>query len=567
MIAATYIARYLREIGIKHVLGYDGSMMLKIADEISLIEGIDFIQGFHEQASSFAADAYARVSGVPGVVLVTSGPGAINALAGIADAYMDSVPLVVITGQDYSNHVLENPGVRLNGFQDLDVVSIVKPITKYAVQIMDVNRLAYELEKCFHIAMDGRKGPTLIDIPIDVQFREIPKCMEHFCRKDIGKLDISSVIHNIDHIISLLANAKKPVILAGGGIRLANAEDELRELAVLTNIPVVTTLNGHDAYEGAIGSSGLNGSPEANLTIFHSDLLLVLGARLGQQQVGKKVCEYTRARVIHVDIDPMELGRILTEEISICMDIKKFLQLINDKLSRESKQEYSDWWEKIDRWGETYEEELFVNKEGIDPVRFVRRVCEMCEENTIFTNDVGQNTMWVCQGLLLRRTQRLLTSSGYASMGFSVPAAIGAKIANPSRMVVSFSGDGGFHMNLQELQFVKLHQLNIKFIVFNNNTLGLMREVQHLYYNDNHVGSNINEFICADLKRVADLYDLQYLCINDPSEIENITTILSSPQAGIIDCRLSMNTCLHNWNKFKQEHPEELEPFLLGDER
>ena len=555
MIVATYIANFLKENGITHVFGYDGSMMLKIADEISLLKGIDFYQGFHEQASSFAADAYARIKRDIGVLLVTSGPGAINALAGCADAFMDSIPMLIITGQDRLEHIKGNPGVRLNGFQDLDVVNVARPITKYAVQITDASRLAYELEKCLFIAMEGRRGPVLIDVPMNVQFWDIPTEMEHFLPDKTDAVINKEVVSSI---LERLYRAKRPVIIAGGGIRIASAEENLEQFAEMTKIPVVTTLNGHDAYSKSIGSSGLYGLPEANLAIYHADVVLALGVRFGQQQVGKLIDEYTKADIIHVDIDAKELGRVLRPVISLCADAKDFLTGICNDIDVMKLQCYDNWNQQIYTWRSKYENDLYVNKAGIEPVKLVRLIGNNCPDDAVFTNDVGQNTMWVCQGLLPKGNQRLLTSSGYASMGFSLPAAIGAKMAEPDRVVISFSGDGGFQMNLQELQFVKLHKLNIKFVVFNNNTLGMMREVQRVYYNNNYVGSNVNEFICVDLEKIAVLYELDYLVIYEESDFAFVKEVLSSSKAAIIDCRLPIDTYLRNWNEFKLKYSEAL---------
>ena len=556
MIVAEYIARFLQKHGVTHVFGYDGSMMLKIADEISRTDGIDFYQGFHEQASSFEADAYARVTHSIGVALVTSGPGAVNALAGCADAYMDSVPFLIISGQDRLTHIRTNPGVRLSGFQDLDVVDMARPIAKYAVQLTDAANIAYELEKCIFMAMDGRKGPTLLDVPMDIQFMEvrenIPHYGEHKHSKTISLIDIRK-------ILELIYAAKSPVILAGGGIDTADATNQLAEFVSITGIPVVTTLNGHDVYKDSVGSSGLYGAPEANLAIYYSDLVIAIGTRFGQQQVGKNPDQYTHAKIVHIDIDSKELGRVLKPEIGIEADLKMFLEIISLQIEPGKMQNLDKWKSNISKWIELYHKELYVNNKGIEPVKLVNFIGEICPENTIFTNDVGQNTMWVCQGLHMRRNQRLLTSSGYASMGFSLPAAIGAKMAYPDSLVISFSGDGGFHMNIQELQFVNIHKLDIKFVVFNNNTLGMMREVQRIYYNNNYVGSNTDDFICIDLKKVSALYNMDYVMLDCDSDFDIITEVISSSRATIIDCRLPIDTYLRNWNEFTEMHPEALQ--------
>ena len=554
MIVAEFIAKYLQRIEVTHVFGFDGSMMLKIADEISYLSGIDFYQGFHEQASSFAADAYARITGRLGVLLVTSGPGAINALAGCSDAFMDSVPLCIITGQDRLEHISSNPGVRLNGFQDLDIVNIAKPITKYAVQIQNASDIAYELEKAVYIATEGRKGPVLLDVPMDIQFDEVPENIKHFV---IPECDASVDMHKLNRILDVIYHAERPVILSGGGINIAGAVSELEDFVRMTGIPVVTTLNGHDTCNVSIGSSGLYGRPEANLAVYNSDVLLCFGTRLGLQQVGRFKKEYTKAKIIHIDIDEKEFNRVLTPYISLCCDIKLFLQEIVKKFNIKYVKKYDLWIKQIYDWSCMYKNDLYVNADNADPVKLVQYIGACCNDSAIFTNDVGQNTMWVCQGLFPKGRQRLLTSSGYAAMGFSLPAAIGAAMAKPNEQIVAFSGDGGFHMNMQELQFVQLHNLNIKFVVFNNNTLGMMREVQRIYYKDNYVGSNSKEFVCANLSKVADLYNLEYIRITKECEFDKVRSVLGSPKAAIIDVSMSEETYLRNRNDFKKEYPSE----------
>lgn len=559
MTVARYIAEFLKDKGIKHVFGYDGSMMLKIADEISRLDGIGFYQGFHEQASSFAADAYGRILHTTGVVLVTSGPGGINALAGCADAYLDSIPLMVITGQDRLTHIEANPGVRLSGFQDLDIVSVAQPITKYSVQIKNASQTAYELEKAWYIASSGRKGPVLIDVPMDIQFEEVPDEMPRF-KSNVSNFTIDPDI--INRICDEIYKAKKPMIIAGGGIHTADADKLLRKFIEVTGIPVVTTLNGHDACSLSLGSSGFYGLPEANLALRHADLLIALGTRFGERQAGKYVREYTDAKIIHVDIDEKEFGRVLPSYITVKADLKMVLQELCSVIEKNKISAFTEWKARIAGWQEKYKDYLHANSKGIDPLNIVAYIGDHMSDDAIFTNDVGQNTMWVCQGLKPKGRQRLLTSSGYASMGFSLPAAIGAKMAAPEREVVSFSGDGGFHMNLQELQFVKLRSLNIKFVVFNNNTLGMMRDVQRVYYNNNYVGSNTDEFTCVDLKKVAYLYDMDYMAVSSEREFNDMDDLLKSDRAAIIDCRLPIDTYVKNWNEFMSTYPEAM---LIGD--
>lgn len=542
MIAAEYIAQYLVKLGVKTVFGYDGSMMLKVADEISLTNKIAYLQTFHEQGAGFAADAYARVSGELGVAIVTSGPGAINVLAGVADAYADSIPVLFITGQDYSTALLTENTARVNGFQDLKIAAVAAPITKYSTMITCVEDVAYELEKATDIALEGRKGPVLIDIPMDIQFAQMPEEVKHYKRE----ISVEQTKIDIDKVLCALKLSKRPVILVGGGVRSANAVDEVEEFAKMLDIPVVTTLNGIDAYVESLGFSGLYGNTVANLAIYNADLLLIFGARMGQRQVGKKVEQYTNARIIHIDIDSVELGRVLKEDISIHSDLKEFLDKIKGHLDMNVSYRHISWNKTIKAWNGMYENNCLVNHDGIDPVAFVRKISRMADENTVFTNDVGQNQMWVCQGINLKKGQRLLNSSGYGSMGFSLPAAVGASIWNKDNLTVSFSGDGGFHMNMQELQFVAMYNLNIKCIVFNNNTLGMMREVQRLYYNNHFLGSNEGEFRCVNLKKLADVYDMRYFCIDSMKQCEVLEQEFKRTGPCIIECKVQFESYLLN---------------------
>ena len=295
---AGYIAKFLKEKRVNHIFGFQGSAMLKMLDEI-VGEGIEYIQNFNEQASGFGADAYARINGI-GAAIATSGPGAVNLIGGIANAYFDSVPVMFITGQDYSSGILANNGARQNGFQDMGIVSMVKPITKYAVLLEKPENIRYELEKAYYYAITDRKGAVLIDVPIDVQFKEI----DETSLKGFQKSDKKVSDYKIDKVISLLKKSKRPVILAGGGIRCANTVNELKKFVNESKIPVVTTLNGIDVLEDIVGFSGLYGNSEANLAIKNADLIIALGARFSLKQIGKKKEQYNiDAKIIHVDID------------------------------------------------------------------------------------------------------------------------------------------------------------------------------------------------------------------------------------------------------------------------
>lgn len=543
MIGAEYIENVLYEAGIRHVFGYSGSMMLRIMDTIYQKDRITFHQMFHEQAASFAANGYARISGSIGVALVTSGPGAINVLAGIADAYLDSIPLLCITGQDNSHNVLRRNNARMNGFQDIKIADIVKPIVKYSVIIKSQKEIVYELEKAIYIANEGRKGPVLVDIPMDFQYLKMPEDIFHFAiKKKRRRLEC-----DIGMITRRLMQAKRPLILIGGGVRLAHIGEELGEFLSRTHIDAVTTLNGIDSGIKAYGFSGLFGCLYANIAVYCADLIIALGTRLGQQQVGKSISDYTQADIIHVDIDKAELGRVFEQEIKIHEDLSSVVQALNKWRTKTQYEVPREWREKLLEWKEMYSNNRYKIKTdgGVDPIMLVKEITSSLPIDSIITADVGQNEMWTAQGIVRIGESRFLCSSGYGSMGFSLPAAIGASYANPNRDIVAFMGDGGFQMNMQELEYLKLHQINIKLIIFNNNTLGMMREVQRAHYDGKYYGSNINEFQCPNLKKIADAYNMPYYLVEKNSDL-NVMEILCNTKSCIVDCRVNIDCQMKN---------------------
>ncbi|MDJ0625427.1 MAG: thiamine pyrophosphate-binding protein [Candidatus Caenarcaniphilales bacterium] len=546
MIVAEFIANFFVEKEIKHIFGFQGGAILKILDYMISSGKIEYIQNYHEQASSFCADAYARITGKIGAAIATSGPGATNLINGIVNAQFDSVPCIFITGQDYTQNIKKPKGVRLNGFQDLDIVQMVKPVTKYAATIYDPKKIKYELQKAYHLAISGRPGSVLLDIPIDIQFAEIQENeLEVFDKFS----EFQNELSKIDEFFKLLQSSSRPTILIGGGIRTAKATKELKEFAELSQIPVVTTLNGIDCLEGAFSFSGLHGNTFANLALYNSDLILVLGSRLGQRQVGKKREKYAKnAKFIHVDIDRIELNRAVKEDLSIVADVKVFLSEVNKIIKKEKVfiPDFSSWFQQISDWKEKHSGNTHLNKKSLDPVVFLKKLFPSFEENAIFVSDVGHNQMWVAQAVQIKGEQRLLNSTGFGSMGYALPASIGAKFAKPNSQVVCFTGDGGLQMNMQELLLISQKRLDIKCIVFNNNTLGMMREVQERYFNSHFFGSNSKDFICVDLLKLAATYDLGYLKISEEKDIEKMKDVLQQKDPYIIDLRLSKDSLLLN---------------------
>ena len=534
---ASYIAQFLKKHNIDYIFGYQGSAMLKILDEI-VGAGIPYVQNFHEQASSFSADAYARINGNIGVAIATSGPGAVNMIGGISDAYFDSVPVLFITGQDYLKNLTAGNGARQNGFQDMDIVSMVRTITKYAAMLDDPKMIRFELEKAFYYATTGRKGPVLIDVPIDLQFKEIDETGLQEFMLDFPSCDRSITDNVLEDIVKLIENSEKPVILAGGGIWGAGAVSNLNAFIEKTNIPVVSTLNGLDVTEKTVGFTGLYGNTEANLALKNADLILALGTRFAQQHTGKQKELYnTTAKVIHVDIDKTEPGRtFIKPEISVVADLSDFLQAINKKNIHVA---VNAWNETIEGWKQKYIDSVCRSDKYVDPILLIRKISKYSSKDAVYTSDVGANQMWVAQGLRLKQGQRLLNSSGFGSMGFSLPAAIGASYLKPE--VIAFMGDGGFQMNIQELNTLSLRRNNVKCFIFNNNNLGLMRNLQKKYYSNHFYGNNEREFCCPDIKKLADAYQLDYLRLNTNDDLGKIEEVLLKKGPCLVDVQTDID--------------------------
>lgn len=543
MNVAAYVARFLISKRVNHVFGYQGGAILKLVEEMIATGQMSFVQNYHEQGAAFAADAYARMTGKIGVAMATSGPGATNLITGIVNAQLDSIPTLFITGQDYLANITASNGARQNGFQDLDISKIVQSVTKYAALVSHPARIRYELERAYYHATEGRPGAVLLDIPIDVQFAEVDvDALEGFtppAHPEPAAIDLSEAVQ-------ALKQAKRPLILVGGGVRLSDACSELEEFARFTGIPVISTLNGLDLLEDNFGFAGLHGHTAANLAAQNADLMLVLGARLGQRQVGKVPEKYTNARIVHIDIDPLELRRVFPDEIAIQADLKTALKMLNKLLVKLPLPDYSAWRQTIATWREKYRHNVLLNQNGLDPVRVVEEITPFLQRDAVVTCDVGQNQMWVAQAFRVKEGQRLLNSVGLGSMGYSLPAAIGAKIAQPERQVVAFMGDGGLQINLQELMLLGMHRLGIKCVVFNNNTLGMIREVQLRYYKGNYHGTNPSEYGCVNLQLLAQAYGLGYRCIKTIDEVRALGQIFYDTASHIIEIELSLDSKLTN---------------------
>lgn len=543
MTVADYVARFLVSIGVRHVFGFQGSAVLKLVDSMVGTGNIEYVQNFNEQASAFAADAYARVRGDLGVAVATSGPGAINLIGGIANAYFDSVPVLFITGQEHSTIIQATNGARQNGFQDTDIVSMVKGITKYAVCLTDPYSVRHELEKAIYIAQEGRKGSVLIDIPLDIQFAEIDeKMLEAF------PPPIHSVWANadqcMDKIIQLIEHSKRPIFLAGGGVRSSKAQKNLELVAKKYRIPIVTTLQGIDTCESAVGMGGLYGNTAANMAISYADCIIALGVRFAKQHIGKDKTQYaSEAVLIHVDLDEKELGRTFMQpDIAVHADIKTFLTALKEK---QLEADYSPWHTQVKEWKNSFADTICTAESEICPVRFVREVIRYMKPGQIAVSDVGVHQMWVAQAFCSHTGQRLLNSGGFGAMGYALPAAVGASYLSDFS-IVCFTGDGGLQMNLQELNTLSLRHNNIKCIVFNNGTLGMMRMMQNTYYGGRSYGTTKHEFSCPDLEKLADCYRLNYAVLCEAENLGSLKDVFADNQPWLVDVHVNGNTKVLN---------------------
>ncbi|MBQ3311800.1 thiamine pyrophosphate-binding protein [bacterium] len=513
------ITEFLKNHKVKHVFGYQGGGILPLIHSICKSDSIDYVQTYHEQAAGFAADGYARITENLGVALATNGPGATNLVSAIANSYFDFSPCIFFTGQVNTFDINKVANVRQNGFQEIDTVSLVKDITKYAVRIEKESEILNELQKAYKIATTAPKGPVLIDLPLNIQKAEIDENLlkSHNVYSEVNNLSQKS----INKFIEMLSNSVRPVVVAGGGIKLSGAQKEFAEFIEKTNIPRVSTLNGLDVYsKNNFGFCGLYGLNEANLAINKSDLLIIFGSRLSKRQIGIKDKYAPNAKIIQIDVNTDELGRVLENELSINADIKNFLSYLLQKLNSENLKNYNGWLEEIINLKQKYSSKIEYNNKDVRPVEFVKTVSNYISDSANIIFDVGQNQMWCAQALHVKKRQSIISSGGLGCMGFSLPAAVGAYYANGNQ-TIAFMGDGGLQMNLQELQLVSQNKLPIKIVVFNNTSLGMIQEVQMKFANKEYFGTKIG-YSTVNLEKLANCYDINFVSIKNQNDIKTL---------------------------------------------
>ncbi|HLR64298.1 MAG TPA: acetolactate synthase large subunit [Pseudogracilibacillus sp.] len=497
------------------IFGYPGGAVLPIYDALYRSEAsFKHVLSRHEQGSIFAAEGYARVTGKPGVVIATSGPGATNLITGITDAMMDSLPLVIFTGQ------VADQVIGTDAFQEADVLGITTPITKYNYQVDNILDLPRIVKEAFHIATTGRPGPVVIDIPKNISENVTETNFDTTFNLPGYQPTTKPNPMQIKKLANALEQAKQPVILAGAGVLFAKANDELKEFAHKYNIPVVNTLLGLGGFPGNdplfIGMGGMHGTYTANMALYNADLLINIGARFDDRLTGKLEHFAPKAKVAHIDIDPAEIGKNVVTEIPVVADAKLALQAILSKDIQQPKHE--EWHRTIEANKEKYPLWHEHSEEAISPQWLIQKIKELSDGKAIVTTDVGQHQMWAAQYYTQNEPHKWVTSGGLGSMGFGFPSAIGAQLGRPDELVVSINGDGGFQMNLQELILLKQWKLPVKVIILNNNALGMVRQWQETFYDERYSESLLDE--APDFVKLADSYGIKGMKVEKDEDVE-----------------------------------------------
>jgi len=514
---AEILINCLKKEGVKHIFGYPGGAVLHIYDALEVQEDITHILVRHEQGAAHAADGYARTSGKPGVVLVTSGPGITNAVTGIATANMDSIPMVVISGQ------VPSPLIGNDAFQEVDAVGITRSCVKHNFLIKDISEVAITVKKAFYIATTGRPGPVVIDIPKDVtinqmELEEYPETIKMRSYKPTTKASN----RQIKKAAELIANSQRPILYSGGGCIIGNASKELREFTRLLGFPITQTLMGRGAYPGtdelSSGMLGMHGTYEANMAMHDSDCVVAIGARFDDRITGnlEKFCP--SAKFIHIDIDPSQISKNVVADIPIVGQTKQVLQALIEELKDAKLEDISKWWSQINTW-RGVDSLAYKKKSGvIKPQTVIEKLYEVTKGEAIVTSDVGQHQMWAAQYYLFDEPRRWINSGGLGTMGFGLPAAMGAKIAMPDRDVVCVTGEGSIQMMLQELSTMLQYNTPVKIVNLNNRYLGMVRQWQEFFYEKRYAMSYMDAL--PDFVKLAESYGHLGILVENEADLK-----------------------------------------------
>lgn len=529
MIGADAIIKCLEEEGVEYVFGYPGVAICPFYNSI-LESSIQTVLIRTEQNAAHAASGLARVSGKVGVCAVTSGPGATNVITGIATAFADSIPLVCITGQ--VNSELLGSDV----FQEADITGAVESFVKYSYLVKKASDIPRIFKEAFHIANTGRKGPVLIDVPIDIQNAEIKKFVyPESVTMRTYKPTVKGNMAQIKKVVAELEKAQRPIICAGGGVLLSAAEKELRAFSEKYQIPVVSTMMGigvmpteHPMYFGMVGN---NGKPYANRAMNESDLLIMVGARVADRAVSQPDLITENKVLIHIDVDPAEIGKNVGPTIPLVGDAK---HIFEDLMLQDVTCNHDYWLTNLNNYKSTMIPKRRPNPDYVDPAAFITMLSEKMRKDGIYVADVGQNQIWSCAYHIVK-DGRFLTSGGMGTMGYSIPAAMGAKLADQSKQVIAVCGDGSFQMSMMELATMNQHKIPVKIIVLKNNFLGMVREYQHYTYKDNY--SVVDLSGSPDLEKLAAAYDMDFLRLANMEKAEAvIEEFLAEDKSMLLEC-------------------------------
>ncbi|HEU3537228.1 acetolactate synthase large subunit [Streptococcus pneumoniae] len=522
----------LRDLGVDTIFGYPGGAVLPFYDAIYNFKGIRHILGRHEQGCLHEAEGYAKSTGKLGVAVVTSGPGATNAITGIADAMSDSVPLLVFTGQ------VARAGIGKDAFQEADIVGITMPITKYNYQVRETADIPRIITEAVHIATTGRPGPVVIDLPKDISALETDFIYSPEVNLPSYQPTVEPNDMQIKKILKQLSKAKKPVLLAGGGISYAEAATELNEFAERYQIPVVTSLLGQGTIATShplfLGMGGMHGSFAANIAMTEADFMLSIGSRFDDRLTGNPKTFAKNAKVAHIDIDPAEIGKIISADIPVVGDAKKALQMLLAEPTVHNNTE--KWIEKVTK--DKNRVRSYDKKERVvQPQAVIERIGELTNGDAIVVTDVGQHQMWTAQYYPYQNERQLVTSGGLGTMGFGIPAAIGAKIANPDKEVVLFVGDGGFQMTNQELAILNIYKVPIKVVMLNNHSLGMVRQWQESFY-EGRTSESVFDTL-PDFQLMAQAYGIKNYKFDNPETLAQDLEVITEDVPMLIEVDIS----------------------------
>ena len=542
---AEIVFKCLEDQKVDIIFGYPGGAVLPIYDDLKNHQSIKHILVRHEQGAGHAAEGYARSTGKPGIFLVTSGPGATNAVTALTDAYMDSVPLVCISGQ-VPTHLIGT-----DAFQECDTTGITRPCTKHNWLVKDIKDLSKIIHKAFEVAITGRPGPVLVDIPKDIQFQKTKYSKYTKQKKLNGKIYNQYTQREIDELIKLMNKASKPIFYTGGGVINSGpkASELLRDLVSLTGFPITSTLQGLGSYPGNdnqfLGMLGMHGTYEANNAMYECDLMINIGARFDDRITGKLDEFSPKSKKVHIDIDPSSINKNVKVDLPIVGDVSKVIsstiktiKKTKPNFEKSNKQKISKWWEKIQKWRLVKSLDFINSTETIKPQYAIQRLYELTKnKDTYITTEVGQHQMWAAQHYIFDKPNRLMTSGGLGTMGYGLPAAVGVQVAHPNKLVIDIAGEASVLMTMQEMSTAVQYGLPIKIFILNNEYMGMVRQWQELLHDKNY--SESYTAALPDFVKLAEAYGCVGIRAETPEELDDkIIDMINTDQPVIFDCKV-----------------------------